>query len=205
MKIIQINPQNPEKSRIEHALKVLENDGVIIYPTDTIYGMGANIYSDNAIHKVYSIKKRSYNKPLSVCISKIKDIDKIAYLNDEKDLIKKILPGPFTIILNKKEHVSPILNAGGKKIGIRIPDNKICRELTSKFPITSTSANISGEPVPKSVEEITEQVSEQVDLIIDSGKADGIPSTVLDCTISPPKILRKGAGELKYLTNSKNL
>lgn len=173
------------------AVNILENDGVIVYPTDTIYGLGANISSEKAIKKVYSLKGRDHSKPLSVCVSGIDDIHKIAHLEaDEK--IKKMLPGPYTIILYRKENVSPLLTAGGEKIGIRIPDNVICRELTHKFPITTTSANLSDKKVPESAREIIELWGDSVDLVIDSGKLQGNPSTVIDWTTHPPKILREG-------------
>lgn len=173
------------------AINILEDDGLIVYPTDTIYGLGAYIFSEKAVKKVYSLKNRDYSKPLSVCVSRIEDIHKIAHLEVDEE-IKKMLPGPYTIILNKKENVSPLLTAGGEKIGIRIPDNQICRELTRKFPITTTSANLSGEEVPKSLDEIIELLGDSVDLIIDGGKLQGTPSTVIDWTTHPPKVLRKG-------------
>ena len=192
MKIVKINTQNPEKEKLDQALKILENEGVIVYPTDTIYGLGVNIYSEKAIERVYSIKGRDKGKPISVCLSKIEDIEKIAHLGSAKNFIGKNLPGSFTIILYKKQGISPILSAGSEKIGIRIPDNNICRELTRKFPITSTSANLSGESVPSSADDVAEKLGEQVDIIIDGGMTSKTPSTVIDFTISPPEILRKG-------------
>jgi L-threonylcarbamoyladenylate synthase len=197
MEIIKINPQIPEESKIRRVIKVLKNDGVIAYPTDTLYGLGANIYSETAIKKVFKIKGRDYNKPLSICLSKIEDIEKIAYIDQKKEEIKQILPGPFTIILKKKNHISPLLTAGGDKIGVRIPENQICRKITSQIPITSTSANLSGKSVPDSVDKIMNQLEDSIDLIIDGGPAQGIPSTVIDWTTHPPKILRKGIKEFK--------
>jgi L-threonylcarbamoyladenylate synthase len=199
MKIIELNPQIPEKHKIKQIREVLENDGLVVYPTDTIYGLGANIFSEAAIKKVYSLKKRDLDKPLSVCLSMVADIEKIAYIDQGKEIIEQILPGPFTIILKKKEHISQLLTAGSDKIGIRIPDNNICREITREFPITSTSANLSGDTVPKSVDEVIKKLGDSVDLIIDGGLTEGIPSTVIDWTISPPKVLRKGVKELKNL------
>jgi len=199
MKIIQINPQNPEKEKINQAIQILEEDGIIVYPTDTIYGLGANIYSDKAIKKVFSIKKRDHNKPLSVCLSRIGDISEIAYLGEDDQQLNENLPGPYTILLKKKDHVSPLLTAGSEKIGIRIPNNKICRDLTRKFPITSTSANISGEKVPITAEEVAEHLDDQVDLVIDGGKTKGTPSTVVDCTKKPPEILRQSNQEFNLL------
>lgn len=193
MELIKINAQNPEKEKIKRAINILEDEGTVVYPTDTIYGLGVNIFSENAIKRVYSLKKRSYDKPLSVCVSQIKDISKIASLDKNgEEMIKKILPGPFTIILRKKESISPLLTSGGEKIGVRIPDSRICRELARNFPITATSANLSGKTVPESVNEVIEQLGDSIDLILDGGKSQGAPSTVVDLTMNPPKILREG-------------
>jgi L-threonylcarbamoyladenylate synthase len=206
MELIKINPQNPEKEKITRAIDILEHEGTVVYPTDTIYGLGVDISSENAIRKIYSLKERSYDKPLSVCVSQIKDISKIAYLDrNGEEIIKKILPGPFTIILRKKKPISPLLTAGGEKIGVRIPDSKICRELTRNFPITATSANLSGKTVPESVNEVIEQLGVSIDLVLDAGKSNGNPSTVIDLTMHPPKILRNGVNESlninKFLNN----
>ncbi|MGB9937937.1 MAG: L-threonylcarbamoyladenylate synthase [Methanobacterium sp.] len=196
----KINPDKPENEVIKQAITALKEGKVILYPTDTVYGIGANIFDIQAVEKVYSIKKRPLNKPLSVCVSKIEDIPKIAYLNkDTENIIKDILPGPFTVILNKKDNINPVLTAGSNKIGIRIPDNKVCIELAKEFPITTTSANLSGKPVQESVEKVLEQLEDNIDLIIDTGICKhGIHSTVIDMTTNPPKILREGAMVPKF-------
>ncbi|MDI6723510.1 MAG: L-threonylcarbamoyladenylate synthase [Methanobacterium sp.] len=194
MKTIKIGSHNQEKV-IKTALNILKNGGTVIYPTDTIYGMGANAFNHDAVKKVYEIKRRSYKKPISVCVSDVEDIKKIAHINEfvEKK-INQLFPGPFTVILKKKDNIPPILTSGSENIGIRIPDNEICREISRDFPITTTSANISGEKIPGSVEEIIMQLDDKVDLIIDAGVyKKGIHSTVIDMTVSPPKILRSGA------------
>ncbi|HEX3013316.1 MAG TPA: L-threonylcarbamoyladenylate synthase, partial [Methanobacterium sp.] len=138
--------------------------------------------------------KRSPLKPISTCVSKIEDIHKIAHMDEDTEkMIEKILPGPFTVILKKKESVPSILTSGGEKIGVRIPDSKVCMELASAFPITTTSANISGEKIPESLDGILKQLDGSVDLILDAGVCKhGIHSTVIDMTDSP-KIVRKGA------------
>ena len=194
MKILKINASNPEKDKIKAAVTILKRGGTVVYPTDTVYGIGANIFNEEATQKVYSIKKRSPLKPISACVSKIQDIHKIAYMdkNIEK-LVEKIFPGPFTVILKKKDNVSSILTSGGEKIGIRIPDSKVCMELSKEFPITTTSANISGKKIPESVEGILRQLDDNINLILDAGICKhGIHSTVIDLTASP-KIVRKGA------------
>jgi L-threonylcarbamoyladenylate synthase len=193
MKIIQINTEKPEQDKIEFALNLLRDGGTVVYPTDTIYGLGVNIYDINAIKKVFNIKKRSFNKPLSICVSQISDINSVAYLDKTKiDFINEILPGPFTIILRKKEYISNLLTAGGGKIGIRIPNNRICMELANLFPVTTTSANLSGRKPSGSVNEVVEQLDDSVDLILDGGKSKNeSPSTVIDLTLNPPKVVRE--------------
>ena len=196
MKIIKVNSQNPEKEKIEMALDVLRNGGTVVYPTDTVYGIGASICHEKAVKNIYQMKGRSLDKPVSICLSQVEDIEKLAHLNASlKDLIGKILPGPYTLILKKKETVPSYITAGADKIGIRIPDNAICRDLSKEFPVTTTSANLSGNPSPVSAEEAHNQLGNHPDIIIDSGPCPGgISSTVIDFTVKPPKILREGAG-----------
>lgn len=196
MKLIKIDAVHPEKEKIEIVLEVLRKGGTVVYPTDTVYGLGANIFHEKAVRKVYRFKKRSRKKPVSVCLSKIEDIGQIAYLDRSAEkIIQKILPGPFTIILKKKDTVTTQITAGKDKVGVRIPDNLICREISKEFPITTTSANISGKAAHQSAEEARQELKDKPDLIIDSGPCpDGLSSTVVDLTVSPPQILRKGAG-----------
>lgn len=201
MKIIKINGKNPEKEKIEGALDVLRNGGTLVYPTDTVYGLGANIYQEKAVRKIYQMKQRSTDKPLSVCLSQIGDIEKIAHTDpSSEDLIRKILPGPYTLILKKKKAAPSHITGRTDKIGIRIPDNLICRELSREFPITTTSANISGHPSPKSAQEAHQGLGDHPGMIIDSGPCrGGVSSTVVDLTVTPPRILREGAGKLPPL------
>jgi len=149
MNLMRIEPQNPDKNKIEKIIEILKNGGVILYPTDTVYGIGANIFDKNAVKRVYSIKKRNYDMPLSVCVSNADEIEKIAYLNsDLRKFINNIFPGPFTVILQKKDHVPDIITAGSKKIGVRIPDSKLCMELSKSFPANCLIRSID---IPPSV------------------------------------------------------
>ena len=165
MKIIKINPNEPEPDKIKIARQVMKQGSIIVYPTDTVYGIGANIFDERALLKVFSIKKRSHDKPLSVCLSRIEDIKKVAHMDDAtEELVQKILPGPFTLILEKNDHVPSLLTAGSEKIGIRIPDNQVCMNLSNDFPITSTSANLSGYDVPESANDVLNQLGNSVDI-----------------------------------------
>ncbi|WP_287381835.1 L-threonylcarbamoyladenylate synthase [Methanobacterium sp.] len=201
MKLIKVDPENPEKEKMALIRDTLGSGGTVVYPTDTVYGLGASIFQEEAVLKVYHMKGRSLNKPVSICLSTIEDIKNITYLDQYKEeIIQKILPGPYTLILNKKEIVPSLITAGMNKIGVRIPDNAICREISREFPITTTSANLSGHPSPKSAPEVQRELGDQPDIIIDSGPCSGgISSTVLDLTVNPPKIRREGAGMEKLL------
>lgn len=196
MNLIKINPQKPEKDKIEFALNTLREGGIIVYPTDTLYGIGVNIFNETAVERVFSIKKRSRSKPISVCLPEVEDIFKVAYMDSETEKIaRKLLPGPFTLILKKKESISMVLTAGESKIGVRVPDSKVSMELSREFPLTATSANISGMEVPESPEEVYKQLGESIDLTLDAGTFErSAPSTVIDMTCHPPKVLRKGSG-----------
>ena len=198
MKIILIDGTEPELDKIEIARMAMKQGSIIVYPTDTVYGIGSNIFDEKSLLKVFSIKKRSKNKPLSICLSRVEDIKTVAHIDSETEkIIQKILPGPYTIILKKKDNVSPLLTSGTDTVGIRIPDSRVCNDLARDFPITSTSANISGYDVPESADEVLKQLGSSVDIILDAGICKhGIPSTVIDMTVYPPKIIREGAGNL---------
>lgn len=174
---------------IKKAADIIRNGGIVIYPTETVYGIGANIFSQDALKKVFAIKKRMPGKPVSIAVSGFGMISDLAYINEkERRFIEKLLPGPVTVLLKKKDTVPDILTSGDV-VGIRYPDHNIAIELIelAGVPITSTSANISGEPPPCRVDEI--KIS--ADFIIDGGNCGGEPSTVVD--IVNRKIVRKGA------------
>ena len=202
MKLIKINPENPETAKIEMAREILRQGGTLVYPTDTVYGLAANIFHEKAVLNIYEIKKRSKDKPISICLSQTQDIKTVAQLSpDLEKIIQEILPGSYTLILNKNENLQSRVTAGTDKIGIRIPNNLICRELSRKFPITTTSANISGNQPPLSVREAQKELDDKPDMILDSGPCSGgVSSTVVDLTVTPPRIVREGAGMKKLLS-----
>ncbi len=179
---------------MEMAREVLRRGGTVVYPTDTLYGLGANIFIEEAVKKVYQIKKRSGEKPLSICLSSASDLGNVAQIDTNTvNLVEDLLPGPFTLILEKKKEISTLITAGSNKIGVRIPDSPVCRELSLEFPITTTSANISGKVSPATLDGVRTQLKDQVDLYLDGGDCSGVASTVMDLTSWPPEILRTGA------------
>lgn len=179
----------------------LINDGVIIYPTDTVYGVGASIDSLKGLCKIYEIKERDFKSPLIALLSKVEYVEKIAIIDEKKKTIieklaNRFWPGALTIILNKKETVPDIIVSGGKTIGVRIPDLKLAQEIIESVGgiLPTTSANISGEKTPRSFEELSEEFKKRVDIVVDGGKSPlGMESTILDLTKTFPKILREGA------------
>ena len=177
--------------QIEKAVKILEIGGIIAYPTETVYGLGANIFNELAIRRIFEIKRRPINKPISVAVSSFEMLESIACVSlENRKIIRKLLPGPITIILPKKEIVSSLLTGGTDFIGIRFPENKTAKEIIEKvgFPITATSANFSGE------KEITDakDITLSVDFIVNGNCKYKKPSTILD--LIEKRILREGAG-----------
>jgi tRNA threonylcarbamoyl adenosine modification protein (Sua5/YciO/YrdC/YwlC family) len=196
--ILKINPQNPEPKKIEQVVAVLRNGGLIIYPTDTIYGLGCDIFNKDAIKKIYQLKKREAKKPMSIICADFKDIAEYAIVsNFAFQLMKKTLPGAYTYVLKAKNKLPATFLAKNKTVGIRIPDNKICQAITEKFgqPIISTSLNTSGEEVMTSPEQLSKEMTNKIDLIIDNGHLPQEPSTVVDLTSDQPIILRQGKGD----------
>ena len=176
-------------NQIEKAVEILKLGGIIAYPTETVYGIGANIFDDLALRRVFEIKRRPLNKPISVAVSSFEMLETIAWVSrEERKIIRELLPGPVTVILPKKELVSPLLTGGSEFLGIRFPENRIAREIIKKagFPITSTSANFSGE---KEISE-AEDINLDVDFVVKGKCKYKKPSTVVD--LVRKKILREG-------------
>lgn len=189
VRILKINPDEPEKEAIDIASQVLREGGLVAFPTETVYGLGANLLNKKAIERLYKIKNRPEEKPLTVHISNIDILKKMTAdipLIAGK-LIDKFWPGPLTIILNSKDN---------KKIGFRMPSNKIALSLieASGVPVVAPSANVSGHKAPQDIREVLEDLNDNIDMIIDGGRTElGVESTVVDTTVFPYKVLREGA------------
>jgi len=197
--ILKINSQNPEPEKIEQVVEVLKNGGIIVYPTDTIYGLGCDIFNKKAIAKIYQLKKRDRKKPLSIICSDLKQIAEYSFLSDYAfRLLRKLLPGPYTFILKAKHKTPQNFIAKNKTVGIRIPDNKICLAIVKKLgdPLITTSLNLSGQEVFTNPKELSKELINKIDLIIDIGPLSAEPSTVIDLSNSLPVILRQGKGNL---------
>ena len=193
MRILKTNNENPDKEVIEEAINVMAHGGVVLYPTDTVYGLGVNIFNKKAVRRIYDIKKRSLMKPLSIIVSSKDAISHVANLRTrDKIYVDKFLPGPYTLILNKTKIVPRVVTSGLKHVGVIIPDNEIACRISDLFPVTTTSANLSDHEVCETPDEILDQLNHDVDLVIDVGKLKrNKPSTIINLTSEKPIILER--------------
>ena len=193
MKILKTNNNSPDEWVINEAIDVMAEGGVIIYPTDTVYGLGANIFDNKAVRRVFKIKQRNLLKPLSILVSDTDAIELVSEISIyQKDMLDKYLPGPYTFILKKSPIVPRVVTAGLSHVGVRVPNNEIACKLANLFPITTTSANLSDENVLTTPGEILDQLECDVDLVIDVGPLESNKaSTIVDLTTSQPTFIRR--------------
>lgn len=192
MKVLRTNVDNFDKSIIEEAIKVMAQGGVILYPTDTVYGLGANIFNRTAVKRIFDIKKRAPFKPLSILVSSKEAIDVVSNTDSKaKEIINQYLPGPYTIILNKTNIVPRTVTGGLSKVGIRFPDYEMACNLAQLFPIITTSANIANEKTLNNPDDILNQLGADLDLVIDIGELENKPSTIIDTTCDSPNFIKR--------------
>lgn len=202
--LIKIYPENPNQREVQKAVNILRNGGIIIYPTDTVYGMGCSIDKPKAVQQVARLRGINIEKAnfsfIFHDLSHISDYTK-HIPNDAFRMIKRNLPGPFTFILEANNNVPKIFKHKKKTVGIRIPDNNIIREIVKELghPILSTSIHDEDDIIEYTTdpELIHEKYSDKVDAVIDGGYGDNEASTVIDCTTDEFVILREGKGILE--------
>ncbi len=202
VEVHQIHEDTPHQKLILHAVKVLKSGGVIVYPTDTIYGLAADIYNKDAIQRIFKIKKVSNQKLLSLIFPDLKQIaDWVHVPNPVYRIMRRALPGKYTFILPASKEVPGSLVKKRRTMGIRVPDNEISRRLVEALgnPLVSTSVPKGEDDFSTDPDEIAERFKHEIDLILDVGIMPNLPSTVVDFTVDPPEILREGAGEVDVL------
>lgn len=202
--LLKINPDNPEGRKISQAVDTLRDGGVIIYPTDTVYGLGCDIFNTKAVDRICKLRGLD---PVKARLSFIcKDISQVADYAQQIDnttfrLMKKHLPGAFTFVLNSNNKVPKMFKNRKRTIGIRVPDNNICQALVEQLdrPILTASLKSDDEILEYFTDpiDIYEDFGKLVDLVIDGGIGDNQPSTVVDCTGEEPIVLRAGTGVLE--------
>lgn len=184
------------KDELDNVIKTIENGGVVIFPTDTVYGVAANALNEDAIKKLFDLKGRNDNKPICVLTSSLDKIKKVAHVKEnEEKLINKYMPGALTIILDKKDNVSDILTSNLKTVGVRIPNHEIALSILNKldYPLATTSANISGQEAAVKMTDLRDYFDSKVDIIIDGGITDlKVSSTIVKIEDDEIKVLREG-------------
>lgn len=196
-KILKLDPERPDRQAIELAAKVIRDGGLVAFPTETVYGLGADAINEAAVGRIFEVKARPADNPLIVHISRPEMLELIARPLDQKArlLVSQFWPGPLTLVLERKPGVAQAASAGLNTIAVRMPKSAVALELirAAQTPIAAPSANTSGRPSPTSAEHVACDLGGKIEVILDGGTTNiGIESTVLDLTADPPAILRPG-------------
>nr|WP_319395007.1 L-threonylcarbamoyladenylate synthase [uncultured Desulfobacter sp.] len=197
-KIIRVDKDHPESQIIHQAAGILDTGGLVIFPAACLYGVAANALSGDAVEKVFQLKQRPRNNPILVLIKNREQLDTlVANIPDAaRRLMDKFWPGGMTLVFEAADCVNPKLMAGKNKLGVRLPRHPVAQALVGSvdFPVTGTSANLSGQPGCTRTDMLCPEIIEKTNLVLDAGLVQGgTGSTVVDVTCTPPKILRRGA------------
>lgn len=195
-RIVKIDPKDPGPA-IAEAAAVLKAGGLVAYPTESFYALGADALNPEAVKKVFAAKSREEGKPLLVIVQDKAEIPRYAVELSEaaRAAVEGLMPGPITLIFKASSLIPDVLTSGTGKVGIRVSDKLICSALAKAMngPVTATSANPSGAPGPVAAEEVRESLGGKIDLILDGGPTPGPPpSTLLDVAVNPPFLVREG-------------
>jgi tRNA threonylcarbamoyl adenosine modification protein (Sua5/YciO/YrdC/YwlC family) len=194
-----INDQNPQLRLIRKAVEVLKSGGLVIYPTDTVYGLGCDLFNKRGIERIYEIQNRDRKQPLSFICADLKDISRYARVSDDAyKIMRRLLPGPYTFILEASRLVPKIILPKRQTTGIRVPDNRICQALVAEMatPIISTSVKDKAGELLSDPRIIEEQFGKRVDMIIDGGIIAAEPSSVVSLFDGEVEIIRAGKGDV---------
>jgi tRNA threonylcarbamoyl adenosine modification protein (Sua5/YciO/YrdC/YwlC family) len=197
--IVNINPQNPQLRLIRKVVEILEGGGIVVYPTDTYYGIGCDLMNPRAIERIYQLKRRDRSKPFSFICSDLTNISQYAKVsNYAYRTMKRLLPGPYTFILEGSKLVPKIMLTKRKTAGIRVPANEICLALVRELghPIITTSAATAEGESFHDASLIHDHFGKQVDVVIDGSPVLGEPSSVVSLIDDTPHIIRRGAGDV---------
>jgi tRNA threonylcarbamoyl adenosine modification protein (Sua5/YciO/YrdC/YwlC family) len=197
--LLKINPHNPQQRLISRVVEVLKNGGVVVYPTDTNYGIGCDIMNKKAIERIYQLKQRDKSKPFSFICSGLKNISYYAKVsNYAYKTMRRLLPGPYTFILEGSKLVPKIMLTKRKTAGIRVPDNNICLALVEELgnPVITTSATMPDGSIINDASLIHDIFKNRIDVVVDGSIVPGKPSSVISLINDEPEVLREGRGDV---------
>jgi len=197
--LVAINSQNPQMRLVRRAVEILKSGGIIIYPTDTVYGMGCDLFNKRGIERIYEIQHRDRRQPLSFICSDLKDISQYARVSDDAyKIMRRLLPGPYTFILEASRAVPKIILPKRQTTGIRIPNNNICMALVAELgsPVISTSVKDENGELLSDPRIIEERFGKRVDMIIDGGIIAATPSSVISLLDEGVEVIRIGKGDV---------
>lgn len=188
-KVLPVDPQHPDPAAIHEAAGILRRGGLVVFPTETVYGLGVNLEDPQAIQELYQVKNRPFERQVTLHIAdrQMLEAQRATVSELARGLMAKFWPGPLTLILARPD---------GSTVGFRMPSHRVALELIREahVPVAATSANLSGRPSPRTAGEALQGLEDRIDLVLDAGPCPvGVESTVLDLTVNPPRLLRRGA------------
>ena len=197
MTVITIDPNNPNEQALHVAARIIMQGGIAVYPTETVYGIGVRFDDQRALQRLFNLKNRNKNKPVLLLLPRADDLQRISIHAppEAQILTERFWPGPLTLVVPAAADLSDLVTGGGQTVGCRVSSSAAAAHLMSAcgLPITSTSANLSGGPNPTSISEISADILEQADIVIDAGPSPGsVPSTVYDISQKPFRLVRAG-------------
>lgn len=196
-RVLLVNRDDPSAESLQMAAEILRAGGLVAFPTETVYGLGADATNPSAISKIFEAKGRPGDNPLIVHVADVEDLSLAASTVSDtaKALVKRFWPGPLTLVLPRSEQIAPSVSCGLKTVGVRMPDHPVARALirAAGVPLAAPSANLSGRPSPTAADHVVEDLAGRIDCVLNAGETGiGVESTVLDLTVDPPTLLRPG-------------
>ncbi len=203
-RIVRLDPGNPDIAAIRRAAAIIRGGGLVAFPTETVYGLGADGLRGDAVEKIFTAKGRPQDNPLILHVAAPEDARRVAVEVPQlaQRLMARFWPGPLTLVLRKRPEVPAVVSAGLPSVGVRMPDNTIALTLIAEsgVPIAAPSANVSGRPSPTLAEHVIADLAGRIEMVLDGGPTTvGVESTVLDTTSSPPRVLRPGGITIEEL------
>ena len=203
VEVMKVYPDHPHQRVIKKAVEIIKSGGLVVYPTDTIYGLGGDLYNKSAIERILRIKKASSHKLLSFMCSDLKEVSQWAVVSDEAyKIMRRVLPGPYTFVLRASRQAPKAILQKRKTVGIRIPDSRVVLELVRELghPILSSSVPQGTDGYYTDPAEIAERFKNEIELIMDAGVMFNQPSTIVDFSGDEPEVIREGAGDVAALS-----